>query len=53
LPARLLNVPDIKLRSFNTPFLDEVYIYFKSLAPVIEPFLEVNKGPIVYLQIEN
>ena len=51
LPARLLAVDGLKIRSNNKLFLDEVRIYFKSLVPVLTPFLSKNGGPIILLQI--
>lgn len=53
LPSRLLNVAGLKLRSNNEPYLKEVEVYFKSLVPILKPYLDSNNGPIVLLQIEN
>lgn len=51
LPARLLNINGIKLRANNAIYLAEVREYFASLVPILSPYLAVNSGPIVLLQI--
>lgn len=53
LPARLLNIPNLKIRTNNRPYLDQVSLYFQSLVPILSPFLASNGGPIILLQIEN
>jgi len=50
-PARLLNVNGIKLRANNQVYLNEVEVYFKSLVPILNPYLVKNGGTIVLLQI--
>lgn len=52
-PARLLAINNIKLRANNQIYLKEVEVYFRSLAPLLNPYLAKNGGPIVLLQIEN
>ena len=51
LPARLLGIQDLRIRTYNEEYLKEVEIYFKSLAPIIKPFLLINNGPIHLIQI--
>lgn len=51
IPARLLAIPGIVLRANNAPYLQEVKVYFQNIAPVIRPYLAINNGPIVLLQI--
>ena len=53
LPARLLGIEKLKIRSANEEYLKEVELYFKSLAPIVKPYLAINNGPIVLVQIEN
>lgn len=52
-PARLLSIPGLKLRANNPEYLSEVRVYFKSLVPVLKPYLSASGGPIVLLQVEN
>ncbi len=40
LPVRLYNVPDMKIRSNNAPFLEETKIYFAAVAPIIKSHLK-------------
>ena len=53
LPARLLNIPNLKIRTRDPIYLAEVEVYTKSLVPILSPYLSSNGGPIVLLQIEN
>jgi beta-galactosidase len=53
LPARLLGVEGLKIRSANALYEAEVRIYFSALALIIKPFLAANGGNIILLQIEN
>lgn len=53
LPARLLGIEGIEVRSDNAIYEQEVKVYFSALAPVIIPFLFANNGPIIMIQIEN
>jgi beta-galactosidase len=53
MPARLLGIEDLKIRSSNLLFLNEVNIFFKSLAPFIKPYVLAKGGPIQMIQIEN
>lgn len=51
LPARLLGIDGLVIRSANKKYEDEVRVYFEALAPIIKPFLAVNGGNIIMLQI--
>lgn len=53
MPARLLSIKNIKVRDNNKAFLDEVKVYFNSLAPIMKKYSHSNLGPIIMLQIEN
>jgi len=51
LPARLLGVKDLVIRTSNSLYEAEVFVYFERLAPIIKPFLYKNGGNIVLIQI--
>ncbi|CEM37061.1 unnamed protein product [Vitrella brassicaformis CCMP3155] len=53
LPSRLLTVPDIRIRSSDKRYMDEVREWFEELLPRVKPLLYVNGGPILMVQIEN
>lgn len=54
LPYWLLRInPDMKLRSFDPTYIKYVDRWYKTLLPIIEPFLYNNGGPIITFQIEN
>ncbi|MFB9750559.1 beta-galactosidase [Paenibacillus hodogayensis] len=53
LPAWLLADSNMQLRCFHEPFLDCVEAYYDVLLPKLVPFLSVNGGPIIAVQIEN
>ena len=53
LPAWLLNLPGIRLRCFNAPYLDAVRSYFDELLPRLKKFQYSENGPVIMLQIEN
>lgn len=53
LPARLLGIKDLRIRASNYLYEEEVHIYFKALSTVIKPYLKINGGNIILLQIEN
>jgi beta-galactosidase len=53
LPARLLGIEGLVIRSANELYEAEVKIFFEALAPIISPFLASNGGNIILLQIEN
>jgi beta-galactosidase GanA len=53
LPARLLGIKDLVIRSYNSAYHKEVWLYFSALSEVIRPYLQINGGNIIMLQIEN
>jgi Beta-galactosidase len=52
-PAWLVNVPGIRTRTMNRPYLDCVDRYFDAVCPIIEKHLWPNGGPVVLVQVEN
>lgn len=52
-PYWLMNVPGIKLRCYNEPFLEKVDNYLDALFERLDPLLGSNGGPIIAVQIEN
>ena len=52
-PAWLLKYPDIRLRCFDTQFLEKVDAYYDVLMRKLQPLLCTNGGPIIAMQIEN
>jgi beta-galactosidase len=53
LPAYLLTVPGIQLRTNNTQYLSYVDRWYAQLLPVLKPLLYSAGGPVVMVQIEN
>ena len=53
LPYWLLKDKNMKLRCNDPLFLEKVDNYFKVLLPKVVPYLGVNGGPIIAMQIEN
>ncbi len=53
LPAWLLNVPQLRIRCDNQPFLERVRRFFDVLFPILIPRLCTNGGNILMLQVEN
>lgn len=53
LPYWILKDKNIKLRCNDSLFMDKVDNYFKVLLPKVVPYLGINGGPIVAMQIEN
>jgi beta-galactosidase len=51
LPARLLGIKDLVIRSHKKAYEDEVWLYFSALAEVIRPHLDINGGNIILMQI--
>ena len=51
LPARLLGIEGLKIRASNNLYEEEVLTYFTALSRVIMPFLKINGGNIILLQI--
>lgn len=53
LPAWLLQKPNIILRSADTDYLQAVSNWLAVLLPKIKPWLYVNRGNIITVQVEN
>ncbi|XP_068185091.1 beta-galactosidase-1-like protein [Antennarius striatus] len=53
LPAWLLQKPNIILRSADTDYLQAVSNWFGVLLPKIRPWLYINGGNIITVQVEN
>ncbi|XP_015234044.1 PREDICTED: beta-galactosidase-1-like protein [Cyprinodon variegatus] len=53
LPAWLLQKPNIILRSADTDYLDAVSNWFAILLPKLKPWLYINGGNIITVQVEN
>jgi beta-galactosidase GanA len=51
LPARLLEHSSLTIRASNAAYEAEVYTYFKALSEVVKPYLNINGGSIILLQI--
>ena len=53
LPAWLLNVPGLRIRRDNAPFLEKVEHFFTKLFEIIVPRLCTKGGNVLMLQVEN
>ena len=53
IPAKLLSIPDIKIRGMDPRYLAAVKRYLAAFAPVIKSHLVSNGGAILMVQIEN
>ena len=53
LPAWLMSVPDLHLRSSDPAFIAAVDAWLDAVAPVMRPLLATNGGPVVAVQVEN
>ena len=53
LPAWLLNVPGLRIRCDNQPYLEKVRNYFEKLFAILVPRLCTKGGNIIMLQVEN
>ncbi len=53
IPARLLAIPDIKLRGMDPRYIAAVRQYFSAFAPIVRSNLITNGGSILMVQIEN
>lgn len=53
IPARLLAIPDIKLRGMDPRYIAAVKRYMAAFAPTVRSNLITNGGPILMVQIEN
>lgn len=53
LPSWLLADRNMRIRSYDEPFLEKVDQYYDELLPRLVPYLSTNGGPIIAMQIEN
>lgn len=53
IPARLLAIPDIKIRGMDPRYIAAVKRYFAAFAPTVRSNLITNGGSVVMVQIEN
>lgn len=53
LPAWLLKKKDIVLRSSDPDYLAAVDKWMAKLLPMMKPYLYLNRGPIITVQVEN
>lgn len=53
LPARLLGVEGMRIRTTDPVYEAEVRVYLRTVAEVIRPYMHSQGGPIIMLQIEN
>ncbi|MGP6145572.1 glycoside hydrolase family 35 protein [Jeotgalibaca sp. A122] len=53
MPAWLLNIPNIRLRSTDSRFIEKVENYFSHLLPKLAPYQVTAGGPVIMMQIEN
>ncbi|MDP4130432.1 MAG: beta-galactosidase [Bacteroidota bacterium] len=53
IPPYLLKIPDIKLRCMDPRYMQAVTRYFQHFSRVIKPFMLVNGGTILMVQVEN
>ncbi|XP_059620871.1 beta-galactosidase-like [Phlebotomus argentipes] len=49
----LTKYPAIKLRTFDSNYLNEVAKWYAELMPKMQPYLYGNGGPIIMVQVEN
>ncbi len=53
LPSWLQEVPGLRVRCYNKPFLEKVRNYYKVLFNVLRPHFIENGGNIIAMQLEN
>ena len=53
MPAWLLNIQNIRLRSTDTRFMEKLENYFGHLLPKLAPYQVTEGGPVIMMQIEN
>lgn len=53
LPGWLLNIPGLRLRCRNRPYLEAAERFYGALLPRLRPLLYSAGGPIIAMQIEN
>ena len=52
-PAWLITVPDLKLRCFNKPYLQQVEDYYNEILPRLKKLQWNEGGPVIAIQLEN
>lgn len=52
-PAWLRDVPGMRMRTWNQPFMDEMERWMRALCEVLRPMFAPAGGPIILAQIEN
>lgn len=53
MPAWLLNIPNVRLRSTDNRFMEKLGNYFGHLLPKLAPYQVTEGGPVIMMQIEN
>ena len=53
LPAWLRDVPGVRMRTYNEPFMHEMARWVRFLCDYLRPMFAPNGGPIILAQIEN
>lgn len=53
IPPYLLKIPDIKVRCMDPRYMNAVAGYFQHFAKIIKPYMMVNGGNILMVQVEN
>jgi hypothetical protein len=52
-PAWLRDVPGMRMRTWNQPFMDEMERWMRALCEVLRPMFAPAGGPVILAQIEN
>jgi hypothetical protein len=52
-PAWLRDVPGMRMRTYNKPFMDEMEKWVRFLCGYLKPMFAPQGGPIVLMQLEN
>ena len=53
IPLWIRDIPGIKFRDYNQPWMTQMATFVRAIAMVAYPFLAKNGGPIILAQIEN
>jgi len=53
IPPYLLRIPDIKVRCMDPRYMGAAEKYMRKLAAEVRPYLIINGGPVLMLQVEN
>ncbi|HIY58225.1 MAG TPA: beta-galactosidase [Candidatus Tetragenococcus pullicola] len=53
LPAWLLKIPGLRLRSTDPVFMEKVSHYYEYLLPKLKPLQLTEGGPVLMMQVEN